>query len=94
MMSLVSQASRMGRLATVLGKDALVRQSVAGREALSALFDWQVDCLATASEIDFDALIGTHATVSLENPGQLSVEISSPATNSLNSPAAGIEVKT
>lgn len=89
-MSLVSQPSRMGRLATVLGKDALVLQRFAGREAMSALFNWQVDCLPTASGIDFDALIGTHATVSLENPGQLSVEISSPPTNSLNSPAAGI----
>jgi type VI secretion system secreted protein VgrG len=67
MVSLVSQASRMGRLATVLGKDVLVLQRFAGREAMSALFDWQVDCLATASEIDFDALIGTHATVTLEN---------------------------
>jgi type VI secretion system secreted protein VgrG len=55
----------MGRLSTVLGKDVLVLQRFAGREAMSALFDWQVDCLATASEIDFDALIGTHATVTL-----------------------------
>jgi len=63
--SLFSQTSRMGRLSTVLGRDTLALMRFEGREAMSALFDWQVDCLATSPDIDFDALIGTHATVTL-----------------------------
>ena len=62
-----SQAARMGRLETVLGRDALVLMRLAGTEQLNALFDWQVDCLAMSPDVDFDALIGTHATVILEN---------------------------
>jgi len=65
MTALFSQTSRMGRLATVLGKDMLALQRFEGREAMSALFEWQVDCLATSHDIDFDALLGTHATVTL-----------------------------
>ena len=64
-MSLLSQDARMGRLSTVLGKDVLVLQRFAGSEKLNDLFDFTVDCLASTAEIDFDALIGTHATVSL-----------------------------
>lgn len=30
-----------------------------------AFFDCQVGCLATTSDIDFDALLGAHATVTL-----------------------------
>ena len=55
----------MGRLSTALGPDVLVLQRFAGQEAMSALFDWTVDCLASTPDIDFDALIGTHATVTL-----------------------------
>ena len=32
---------------------------------MSALFAFEVDCLAASADIDFDALIGTHATVTL-----------------------------
>ena len=32
---------------------------------MSALFAFEVDCLAASPDIDFDALIGTHATVTL-----------------------------
>lgn len=63
--SMFSQTSRMGRLSTVLGRDTLVLMRFEGREAMSAPFDWQVDCLAASPDIDFDALIGTHATVTL-----------------------------
>jgi type VI secretion system secreted protein VgrG len=63
--TLFAQAGRMGRLSTVLGLDVLVLQRFAGHEALSSAFQWQVDCLAIRSDIDFDALIGTHATVTL-----------------------------
>ncbi|OCX58131.1 type IV secretion protein Rhs [Thioclava sp. SK-1] len=60
-----SQSARMGRFSTVLGADILVLQRFDGVDHLNALFDYQVDCLAAQSDIDFDALIGTHATVTL-----------------------------
>ncbi|MGH1367776.1 MAG: type VI secretion system Vgr family protein [Maritimibacter sp.] len=60
-----SQAARMGRLSTVLGADQLVLRRFEGDEHLSGLFDYKVECLAAISDVDFDALIGTHATVTL-----------------------------
>jgi type VI secretion system secreted protein VgrG len=65
MNAVFAQASRLGRLETVLGHDTLVLQRFTGEESLNGLFEWQVDCLATTPDIDFDALIGTHATVTL-----------------------------
>ena len=65
MNSIFKQTARMGRLTTVLGPDALVLMRFSGSEALSALFDYEVDCLAASPDIDFDALTGTHATVTL-----------------------------
>ena len=56
----------MGRLATDLGKDALVLQRFEGADHLNALFEYHVDCLAVTPDIDFDALVGTHATVTLK----------------------------
>ena len=55
----------MGRLSTVLGKDVLVLQRFDGIDHLNALSEYSVDCLATTPDIDFDALTGTHATVTL-----------------------------
>jgi type VI secretion system secreted protein VgrG len=66
MVSAFSQVSRMGRLTTALGPDVLVLQRFGGTERMNGLFDWQVDCLAATAEIDFDALIGTHASVTLQ----------------------------
>jgi type VI secretion system secreted protein VgrG len=67
MTSPFSQSARMGRLTTTLGPDALVLMRFEGTERMSDLFDWQVSCLAATPDIDFDALIGTHASVTLEN---------------------------
>jgi len=63
---MLSQDARSGRLSTVLGRDVLVLQRFSGTEKLNDLFDFTVDCLAASAEIDFDALIGTHATVTLD----------------------------
>ncbi|WP_339110007.1 type VI secretion system tip protein TssI/VgrG [Thioclava sp. GXIMD4216] len=60
-----SQDARMGRLTTVLGTDELVLQRFDGTDHINALYDYQVDCLASSADIDFDALIGTHASVAL-----------------------------
>jgi type VI secretion system secreted protein VgrG len=62
-----SQSARMGRLLTGLGSDVLVLTRFQGEERLNGLFDFHIDCLAVSAEIDFDALLGTHATVTLEN---------------------------
>ena len=67
MTSPFSQSARMGRLTTTLGPDALVLMRFEGTERMSDLFDWQVSCLSATPDIDFDALIGTHACVTLEN---------------------------
>ncbi len=58
-----TQATRPGRLTTVLGADTLVLTRFHGEERLNDLFDFTVGCIAATSEVDFDALIGTHATV-------------------------------
>ena len=65
MNAILKQAARMGRLSTVLGPDVLVLQRFEGIDALNALFEYHVDCLAADPAIAFDALIGTHATVTL-----------------------------
>lgn len=62
-----SQTARMGRLTTVLGPDVLVLMRFEGEERLNGLFDFDVDCLARSSDLDFDALLGTRASVNLEN---------------------------
>lgn len=62
-----SQDFRMGQLSTSLGPDVLALMRFEGTERLNDLFDWQVDCLAGTDDIDFDALIGTHATVKLRD---------------------------
>lgn len=60
------QGSRAGRLSTVLGDDVLVLLRFEGEDRLSDLFDYEVECLSASAEIDFDALVGTHATVTLK----------------------------
>ncbi|ARC90639.1 type VI secretion system Vgr family protein [Rhodovulum sp. MB263] len=59
------QDARMGRISTVLGQDVLVLRRFEGVDHLNALFDYSADCLAASADIDFDRLIGTHATVTL-----------------------------
>jgi type VI secretion system secreted protein VgrG len=43
------------------------RHGFEGVERLNGLFDFHVDCLGTTENLDFDGLIGTHASVTLEN---------------------------
>ncbi|SIS67033.1 type VI secretion system Vgr family protein [Paracoccus saliphilus] len=60
------QAERLGRLTTALGKDILVLLRFEGTEYLNDLFEFRVDALATRDDLDFDKLLGTHATVEIE----------------------------
>ncbi|MDN3711436.1 contractile injection system protein, VgrG/Pvc8 family [Paracoccus cavernae] len=60
------QMDRLGRLTTALGPDVLVLLRFDGTEQLNDLFEYRVEALATRSDLDFDALVGTHATVEIE----------------------------
>ncbi|MFM2388468.1 MAG: hypothetical protein RLZZ437_23 [Pseudomonadota bacterium] len=65
MNGLFKQATRQGRLVTVLGADVLSLLRFDGAEHLNDLFAWRIDALAARDDLDFDALLGTHATVML-----------------------------
>ncbi|SEW44126.1 type VI secretion system secreted protein VgrG [Cognatiyoonia koreensis] len=62
-----AQDKRLGRLSTVLGKDKLVLMRFRGTDFINDVFTYTVDALSTEPNIDFDALIGTHATVEIES---------------------------
>ena len=57
------QAERLGRLTTALGSDVLALLRFDGSDHLNDLFEYRVEALATRDDLDFAALIGTHATV-------------------------------
>ncbi|MBM2578088.1 type VI secretion system tip protein VgrG [Jannaschia sp. Os4] len=67
MNAIFTQDTRLGRLTTALGKDTLVLLRFDGTDAMSGQFDYRVEALSTEPNIDFDGLIGTHATVELES---------------------------
>ena len=57
----------MGRLTTALGKDTLVLLRFDGADYVNGLFEYRVEALSTAPNIDFDGLLGTHASVEIES---------------------------
>ncbi len=59
------QDGRMGRLTTVLGSDHLVLLRFSGSDHVNGLFEYKVEALSAEENIDFDTLIGTHASVEL-----------------------------
>ena len=62
------QADRLGRLTTSLGPDVLSLLRFDGTDHLNDLFEYRVEALAARDDLDFDALIGTHATVAIDGP--------------------------
>ncbi|MFO1165823.1 MAG: type VI secretion system tip protein TssI/VgrG [Paracoccus sp. (in: a-proteobacteria)] len=60
------QTERLGRLSTALGGDVLALLRFDGSDHLNELFEYRIEALAGSADVDFDALIGTHATVTLE----------------------------
>ena len=60
------QDTRLGRLKTDLGKDALVLLRFGGVDAINELFEYTVDALAVNPDIDFNRLLGTHATIEIK----------------------------
>ncbi len=66
----LSQDGRVGQFTTALGTDVLLLTRFAGSDHVNDLFDYQVSAQSAEPDIDFDQLIGTHATVELESPTQ------------------------
>ena len=62
-----SQADRIGRFHTDLGKDALVLLRFTGTDAMNALFHYRVEALSTDPDVNFDDLLGTHGRVEIDN---------------------------
>ncbi|MDO5604901.1 MAG: type VI secretion system tip protein TssI/VgrG [Paracoccus sp. (in: a-proteobacteria)] len=60
------QAGRLGRLTTALGPDTLALLRFDGTDHLNDLFEYRVEALSVRDDIDFDSLIGTHATVEID----------------------------
>lgn len=65
------QAERLGRLMTNLGADVLSLLRFDGSDHLNDLFEYRVEALAIREDLDFDGLIGTHATVEIEAHDQM-----------------------
>ena len=63
-------STRLGRLVTALGGDELALARFSGTEHINTLFEYRVEAISTHDDIDFDALIGTAATVELDHPDQ------------------------
>src|SRR5262245_61522705 len=65
------QASRPLRVTTALGADALLLTGFRGREALSQLFEFELDLMAERDKpADFSKVLGQPALVELELPGK------------------------
>ena len=67
------QDGRMGVLETALGADELVLVRFTGEEHVNDLFTYRIEAISENAEIDFDALVGTAACLTLktfENPDQ------------------------
>jgi type VI secretion system secreted protein VgrG len=60
------QANRLAQLATVLGEDVLVLLRFEGADYVNDLFCYKVEALSTDPNVDFDQLLGTHATITYE----------------------------
>ncbi len=62
-----TQDARMGKLTTVLGPDTLVLLRFDGADYVNDLFEYRVEALSAEPNLDFDGLIGTHASVEIES---------------------------
>src|SRR4051812_45437375 len=66
-----TQAGRSLAVASPLGPDVLLLEAVTGEEALSTLFQFELELLAEAhAEIPFDKLLGQGMTVALRMPDE------------------------
>ncbi len=70
MSALFKQETRLGKLHTALPPDTLVLARFGGTDRLNGLFEYRVEALSTSSTINFDDLLGTHATVEVQTISQ------------------------
>ncbi|WP_342075624.1 type VI secretion system tip protein TssI/VgrG [Yoonia sp. SS1-5] len=61
------QDARLGRLTTALGNDVLVLLRFDGADYVNGLFEYRVEALSTSPNLDFDGLLGTHASIEIES---------------------------
>jgi len=61
--------TRMLNIATALGADAFVVQTISGREELGRLFEYNLELISKRPDITAEQMLGTNATVSLELGG-------------------------
>ena len=59
------QTERLARVTIVLGADVVVLLRFDDDDLLNDLFEYRAEALATRNDLNFDTLIGTHATVEL-----------------------------
>ena len=59
------QEKRAGVLDTPLGKDKLAIVRFDGSEGVNELFEWRLEAVSAEGDIDFDGLIGKHATLTI-----------------------------
>ena len=62
-----SQEKRAGVLDTPLGQDKLAVVRFDGSEGVNELFEWRIEAVSLEGNIDFDALIGKHATLTINS---------------------------
>ena len=60
------QTDRLGRLSTILGPDVLSLLRFDGTDHLNELFEYRIEGLSADRDLDLDALMGTHATVTID----------------------------
>src|SRR2546430_2113588 len=64
-----TQDNRQLRLATPLGKDALLIVGLTGREGISELFNYQIDAVAQpGGDADYGALLGQPVSIEMDLP--------------------------
>jgi type VI secretion system secreted protein VgrG len=66
MSTVFDQTGRLGKLHTAFAFNELVLLRFTGTDKLNSLYEFQIEALSTNPNIDFDALVGTHATVELD----------------------------
>ncbi len=63
----VTQTERLIKFKSTLGEDELLLERFSGREAVSGLFEFEVDLLSNNPSISFSDIVGEPATISIAN---------------------------
>lgn len=63
---LYTQESKLIKITTPLGKDALLLQGLAGSEGISRLFKFDLELLSESDSISFTDIVGQNVTISIE----------------------------